>query len=85
MKKKLEDIYGDHIFFAEVNGRKNIMCFRTLVNFIENNNWYEKREENIENEAKRIVMTAAKLIREEIRNINFNDKVFPDPEGIKNL
>ena len=28
-------------------------------------------------------MTAAKLIREEIRNINFNDNVYPDPEAIR--
>ena len=83
LKKKLEGRYGDHIFFAEVNGCKNATCFRNMVNFIVNNNWYEKREENIETEAKHIVMTAAYLIREEIHNINYNDNVYPDPEAIK--
>ena len=66
LKKKLQDRYCNHLYFAEVNGRKNVVCFKNMVNYIINEQWYEKRRNNVEDEAKRIVATAAKLIREKL-------------------
>ena len=31
IKQKLMDRYGDQIFFAEIDGRKNVVCFRGVV------------------------------------------------------
>ena len=35
LKKKLQDRYCNHIYCAEVNGRKNV-CFKNMVNYIIN-------------------------------------------------
>ena len=39
MKRKLEEFYGDHIFFASVSGRKNVICFRNMASCIINEAW----------------------------------------------
>ena len=67
LKKKLKDRYSDHLYFAEINGRKNVLCFKNMANYIINEKWYEKRQINVDDEATRIVITATKLIREEIQ------------------
>ena len=52
-----------------------------MTNYIINENWYEKRQIN-DDEAKRIVITAAKLIREEIRNIKLSLDSYPNKDDI---
>ena len=59
LKKKLQDRYCNHLYFAEVNGRKNVVCFKNMVNYIINEQWYEKRRNNVKDEPKRIVATVA--------------------------
>jgi len=54
------------VYFAEVSGRKNVMCFRNLGSFIINDKWYKERNYDPEKESKRIVTMAAKLIVSEI-------------------
>ena len=71
LKKKLKDCYSDHLYFAEINGRKNVLCFKNMANYIINEKWYGKRQINLDDEAKRIVITASKLIREEIKYKTF--------------
>ena len=59
LKQKLIEKYGDkYIFFAEISGRKNVVCFRNMANWIVNDTWYTERKTDIEDEAKRIVETA---------------------------
>ena len=36
LKKKLQDRYSDHLCFAEINGRKNVLCFKNMPNCIIN-------------------------------------------------
>ena len=43
LKKKLKDRYSDHLYFAEINGRKNVLCFKNMANYIINEKWYEKK------------------------------------------
>ena len=46
MKKKLQERYGDNIFFADVCGRKNVLCFRNMAQCIINDKWYADREDD---------------------------------------
>ena len=39
---KLKDRYSDHLCFAEINGRKNVLCFKNMANCIINGKQYEK-------------------------------------------
>ena len=36
LKKKLKDRHSDHLYFAEINGRKNVVCFKNMANYITN-------------------------------------------------
>ena len=66
IKKKLQEKYSD-IFFAEVAGRKNVICFKDMASYIVSDTWYAERKEGINDEAKRIIKTAAKLVKNNIK------------------
>ena len=51
LKKKLQEKYKDHIFFTEVAGKSNVVCFRNMVDYLINDEWYSSREENQGQEA----------------------------------
>ena len=36
LKKKLQEHYQEHIFFANVEGHENVACFRNMAKFIIN-------------------------------------------------
>ena len=46
MKSRLVNHYGSHIFFAEVDGRKDVVCLRDMASFIINAKWYTDKNEN---------------------------------------
>ena len=54
-----------------------------MSNYIINEKWYEKRQINVDDESKRIVMTATKLILEEIRNLKLSLNSYPNKDDIK--
>jgi len=63
LKQKLHEHYEDFIFFAEVEGRGTVLCFKNMASYIINDKWYSEKKENIEEEAERIVIAAAKIMR----------------------
>ena len=66
-KQKLQEKYKDNIFFAEVSGRKNVVCFRNMADWIINDQWYKNKVLNAEDEAKRIIETAAEIIKNDLK------------------
>ena len=82
LKQKLELHYGNHIYFAELDGKQNIVCFRNMANYILHRTWYAERKENVEDEAKRIVKAAAKLIRTQLQSITYLKDIYPSDEDI---
>ena len=77
LKKKLQAQYGDNVYFTEVNGRKNVTCFRNLCSFIISDKWYDERNKDPEKESERIVKMSAKLIVSEICSIQFDLDTYP--------
>ena len=77
IKRKLEDKYGDHIFFSEVCGKKNVICFRNIAASIINDKWYNDRKMSMEDESFRIVTAAAKLIKSQIRESSYQMNEYP--------
>ncbi len=67
LKQKLHEHYKDHIFFAEIEGSSNVLCFRNMANYIVNERWQSEKKEDSGDEMERIVVAAAKIIRAEIR------------------
>ena len=77
MKQKLMERYGDNLFFADVFGRKNVICFRNMAQRLINDKWYAERETDVADESRRIVEAAAKLTKASIRETEFDMDVYP--------
>lgn len=41
LKNKLKERYKDHIVFAEVDGPKNVICWRKMASYIASDKWYD--------------------------------------------
>ena len=85
LKKSLESKYGDDIFFTEIDGKSNVICFKNLAKRIVTNMWHHERRENIEDECERIISAAAKLIRSAVKAAKFDCSEYPSEEDIKNV
>ena len=82
LKRKLEETYGDHIFFSEVSGRKNVICFRDMASHIITDKWYRDRHSCVEDDSQRIITAAAKLIRAQIREAVYSHDTYPAPSEL---
>ena len=82
---KPQEKYENHIFFAEVNGKSNVICFREMANYLVNDTWFQARKQTPQEEAERIVKTAAKLILRDIRSRNLETIAYPPHEEIENM
>ena len=56
-----------------------------MVKYIINKKWYSEKKVNIEDEAERIVITAAKIIRAEIRDKEYDSDSYPSNNDISNI
>jgi len=52
LKRDLKANHGEHIFFAEVNGRRNVVSLRDMASFLLNEKWYSDRMCSVEDESK---------------------------------
>ena len=53
--------------FTEVSGKPNIVCFKNMIVFVVNDKWFSEREKKYSNnEAERIIVTAAMLTNKHI-------------------
>ena len=83
LKVKLEQRFGEHLIFSEIDGKKNVLCFRDMMNYIISRKWHSEKKENVEDEALRIITTAAKLIRQEIQRLSLKTEFYPTTQEIK--
>ena len=44
LKNKLKEKYEEHIFFAEIKGRANVVCFKDFASYLVNEKWYKERK-----------------------------------------
>jgi hypothetical protein len=77
VKKLLMKRYGEHIWFASVCGKKDVICFKDMASHIINEEWYTQRDEDISKESIRIVQAAAKLIKSQIQALVSNTESYP--------
>jgi len=83
LKNKLIEHYGSHITFAEISGRKNVLCFKDMASFIINETWHKKQKAaSVVDESLRIVKAAAKLILAEIHELPSNMDSYPTAADI---
>ncbi len=66
MKSKLEEHFGNDIIITEINGKQNVVTFRSTAESVLQKFHYRQKE-NPEQEKKNIIEAAAKLIRNDIK------------------
>ena len=85
IKVKLIEKYQDNINFNEVNGRCNVVCLSSVSKYLINDMWYKNLSEDDEEESKRIISTAAKILISEMRSSTFEREKYPTNECISDL
>ncbi len=79
------NIMDTSYFFTEVEGCGTVLCFRNMASYIINEKWYSEKKENIEEEAERIVVAAAKIVRAEIRERKYDSLLYPTNEDFADI
>ena len=82
IKFKLKEQFGDRIIHTEINGKPNVVTFRSTAKAILQD-FYAHRKADPETEKKRIIETAAKLIKNDIKSVETYHDVYPDCESLK--
>ena len=72
LKKKLKERYNDHVYFSELSGQVDVICFREMANYIIK----QKKKKQDETKAD-IIMAAAKIIKAEVRELTKSNEVYP--------
>jgi hypothetical protein len=76
-RDKLLAKYNDCIVLSQISGKNDVVCFRDMASHILNDRWYASRQSDISEESCRIVTAAAKLIRSEIRQMDYSTTSYP--------
>ena len=84
LKQKLQERYGNKLYFDEIEGKSNVVCFQNMIDYYLNDLWKEKRRKDKEKAAERIVMTAAKVVMAEIREKKYDTPAYPKTTDIHN-
>ena len=82
MKKKLIDHFGDSIIISELDGKANVVTFKTAVHLILNTFYNRQKKNDCESEKTAIIKTAAKLIQSDIKDIGANKDFYPSSDEI---
>ena len=87
LKTLLQEHYGDHVLFAEEEGRQDIVCLQHMASFVLRQEWQKQKvlQEDDDTESQRIVATAAKLVRAELREMHYSRSAYPIESDISNL
>lgn len=82
LKSKLCDYFQDRLVVHNVSGRKSVLCM-SHTSHIVLDLWYKNREKTDEEERKRIVRTAAQIVREDIQKMKYDCEQYPNEEDIR--
>ena len=74
------EYYGDHIFFTELPGQPNLVCFKDVASFLLNKLREMKKQTPTD-----IVMTAAKIIKSDLRVLTCDKSDYPLIEKMNDI
>jgi len=77
VKSKLVDCNGNHIVFAEISGKKNIVCFQGMCSTVVSEKWHSDQVDSIADRSECVIRTAAKLIVSHIQETEYNISIYP--------
>uniref|UniRef100_UPI00358E9E7E uncharacterized protein n=1 Tax=Myxine glutinosa TaxID=7769 RepID=UPI00358E9E7E len=79
MKSKLLEHFGEKIIISELDGKPNV-AFRSTDDAILHEFYQEQRKDDSDTEIMRIIRTAAKLIKKDIRSVDTSRDTYPTGE-----
>ena len=79
MKTKLLEYYGDKIIITDINGKPNVVTFRTTATAIFQEFHFREHQDDLDinEEEMNIIKTAAKLIKNDIKSIATSSDSYP--------
>lgn len=77
MKQKLVNHFGNRIIMTEISGMCNVVTFRHTAYSILQDFYNQPKDDNLANEKMRIIETAAKLIKSEVKSVVQLNKGYP--------
>lgn len=80
VKARLKEKYGDDILLTCFKNRKPVVCFRNIGEKILTNAWYEEKCKSEQDERLRVVLSAAKILCEDIRSKVYENTEYPPPD-----
>lgn len=84
MKMKLQELFGERIVLTEINGKPNVITFRTTARTVLQDYYSKQQQEsNTTDEKIKLVQAAAKLIKEDIKAIETSHEVYPFCNDLK--
>ena len=79
MKTKLLEYFGDRIIITDINGKANVVTFRTMATAILQEFHFREHQDalDINEEQMNIIKTAAKLIKNDLKSIPTSSDSYP--------
>ena len=84
LKQKLQERHGNNLYFAEIEGKSNVVCFQNMIDYYLNDLGKKKTQNDKDKDGEKLVMTAAKLIKAEIREKKYDTSTYPKTTDIHN-
>jgi hypothetical protein len=82
MKKRLIKHFGSAVVISEINGKSDVVTFKTTASEILHEFYRQPKEEDLSVRKRRVVETAAKLILNDIKSVPTNKEMYPDPNTL---
>lgn len=77
MKTRLQEHFGDKIIVTEINGKPNVVTFRSTVIAILHKYRIQRKDVDVETEKMNIIKTASRLIKNAIKLIKTSNETYP--------
>ena len=77
MKDKLKEYFGPNIVITELNGKANVVTLQSTADSVVYSFYQQQKAEDSNTEAVRLVETAAKLIRNDIKAVEMCNESYP--------
>ena len=82
MKKKLIAHFRDSIIISELDGKVNVVTFKSAAHSILNMFYNRQKKNDCESEKAAVIKTASKLIQSDIKDIGANKEFYPSSDEI---
>lgn len=84
-KQRLVEHFGDSVIITEINGKQNVVTLRRTASSILHDFYSQCKSDNPESEKVKLIKTAAKLIKNDIKSVNTNRNVYPNSHDISSV